>query len=528
MRRFATKAGNRAAAGAGAAAARAGLPVFRPAAASPAHQILWRSPAPRAVQRDVDPLRDPDRFDTVHQRLFVDAPTAAGAPLQPWTAGSAARIQGELKTSVMQEIEANPLRALGVLQQTTTRQDAEAAAIDADALLHARFPQIPTQLSQADIRSRVTVFASDFAPQDAPSADFVANWIDNQLPRRTAVEELAPDPADPDHRTLVANLAGDSALFPTAGILAAVRTLLQSQGWTPQDIATRVATVRGEIAGKSWAWLFNRMASRTAAFEGQGRVFVSESLPAARRRPTLVHEMVHAYAHADYRRWVAATTSQRLFNEGFTEILTRETLTPTELAARNSYQPAVDLIRQRILPFVPMDDLARAFFRGEAWRLEGRSAVSQSLFEAQVGIPANAARADEVTASQGGPGIVETVVDRSYYRFLNLGTDRATPKPEHEAFLRDVILPRVRAEAALRLRFVGHADSIGTEGQNLALARRRAAAFYLLAQRLGVPRAQLLDVARPPAGGETAPTAGNADVHGRAMNRRVELELTRP
>src|SRR6185369_2664738 len=495
---------------------------------SPVHRLLWGAPAPAPpqVQRQVDPRSDPARFDTLNQNLFVSAPTPTGAARQPLAAGTGVQIRDDFKAHVLNEVETNPLRAVDQLTQRTTQLDAETAALAADADLHTKYPQIPGQLGQATIRQQVVVFAPDFTPQNAPSPDFLANWVDNQLPLRTAFEQFAPDPADPDHHQLVQALAQDSGTFPTAGILTAVRTVALGNGMSPTDAAATVASVRSQIAGKSWSWLFNRMSSRTAAFEGQGHVFVSEGLPAAKRRPTLLHELIHAYADADYRRWVDSTTSPRLFNEGFTEILTREALTPAELTGRTSYQGPVDVIRSRVMTFVSLDDLTRAFFRGEVWRIEGKSQVSQQLFERQVGLAAGATRAQEITQSQGGPGIVQVVEAGVFYRFLNFGTDRSAPKPEHEAFLRDTILPLVRTDATLRLRFVGHADETGPASHNQVLSRGRAAAFYRLALQLGVPRSQLLDLSRPAGGGETAPTAGNADVHGRAMNRRVELFLT--
>ena len=49
-------------------AAGAASPRF--AASGPVHQVLWGAPV---VQRQVDPRRDPTRFDTLHQNLFVNA-----------------------------------------------------------------------------------------------------------------------------------------------------------------------------------------------------------------------------------------------------------------------------------------------------------------------------------------------------------------------------------------------------------------------------------------------------------------------
>jgi outer membrane protein OmpA-like peptidoglycan-associated protein len=79
----------------------------------------------------------------------------------------------------------------------------------------------------------------------------------------------------------------------------------------------------------------------------------------------------------------------------------------------------------------------------------------------------------------------------------------------------------------LRVRFVGHADDTGTASYNATLARARAAAVYRLALRLGIARGQLLGVDTPAGAGATEPTASNANVHGRAFNRRVEIFVTR-
>lgn len=507
----------------------ASLPARRPrlapaASSGPVRQVLWGAPM---VQRQADPRRDPARFDTLHQNLFVNAPTTTGAARQPWVAGTTdAQIRTEFKASVQQQVESNPRSIIGVTPSLTTQQDAETAAIAADADLHTRYPQIAAQLSPSQISQNIVVFAPDFAPQNAPSPDFLANWVENQLPQRTAIEDFALNPGDPAFQQLVQSLVQDSAVFPTAGILAAVTTLAQSQGFTPAQVQATVASINGQIANQPWSWLFNRLSSRTSAFESQGQVFISESLAPARRRPTLLHELIHSYQNADYRRWVDTTTTPRLFNEGFTEILTREALTPAELAARTSYQGPVDVLNAQVMPFISIDDLARAFFRGEVWRIEGRSQVSQEMFERQVGIAAGATRAQERAQSLGGSGIVQVVEAGSFYRLLNFGNDSSAPKPEHEAFLRDVLLPMARADSTLRLRFVGHSDETGPAGHNETLSRGRAAAVYALAQQLGIPSNQLLDVAAPAGSGEREPTAGNTAVHGRAMNRRVEVFLT--
>lgn len=71
------------------------------------------------------------------------------------------------------------------------------------------------------------------------------------------------------------------------------------------------------------------------------------------------------------------------------------------------------------------------------------------------------------------------------------------------------------------LMIVGHTDSKGTDGYNLTLSEKRAAAAaaYLAAQ--GVSSARIHSTGR----GELEPVASNDTEEGRAMNRRVEIAI---
>jgi outer membrane protein OmpA-like peptidoglycan-associated protein len=231
--------------------------------------------------------------------------------------------------------------------------------------------------------------------------------------------------------------------------------------------------------------------------------------------------------HSDYTRWVDTTRGPRIYNEGFTEYLARLVMSPQELSGRRSYADRLQLINEKVVPYASSDDIARAYFLGEVWRLEGRSTIATELFQRDIGLTEGVPRQTEVTEAAAAKGVVQEVVSGSHYRFMNFDIDSATPRPEHETYLRDVVIAQfVRNAPAARLQFVGHASSTGSPAHNRRLSQSRAAALYQLAARLGVPAAQLVDATSPPHQGEDQPTADNASVFGRALNRRVELFIT--
>jgi outer membrane protein OmpA-like peptidoglycan-associated protein len=243
------------------------------------------------------------------------------------------------------------------------------------------------------------------------------------------------------------------------------------------------------------------------------------------RRRTLTHELIHFHSHAAFREWAEATTAPRVYREGFTEYLTRKVL---QGASGKEYEQALQKVNELVAKYASEDDIARAYFLGEVWRLEMESGVARKQFEELTGLRPRPSRREETARSRTGPGIVEIVEPGRHYRFMNFGHDQATPKPEHETVLRTVWERSVRGESIARLRFVGHASSPGSLRHNEELSLRRSAAFYALARAIGVPEDRLLDADAPPHYGETAPTAMEESAQGGAYNRRVELFVIRP
>jgi outer membrane protein OmpA-like peptidoglycan-associated protein len=89
----------------------------------------------------------------------------------------------------------------------------------------------------------------------------------------------------------------------------------------------------------------------------------------------------------------------------------------------------------------------------------------------------------------------------------------------------DTIVTRLKKEApSARLRVTGHTDSVGSDTYNKKLSDRRAHSVveYLISN--GIARSSFVSVL---GAGESQPVADNKTADGRAMNRRVEIQINR-
>jgi outer membrane protein OmpA-like peptidoglycan-associated protein len=456
------------------------------------HVLQQQNQMPR-VQRDPDDppdsREDPGRFHAVHEALFVKAPSG-GTPA-PWVdataagPGSAGVIIGQFKARFRQHVKDHPAAVGGTVATQTTQGEAEADTVLADKQIRSRFPQISQPTNEPALRSAVSILSE----AQTSSEDFLFQWLDNRLSMWTDVNDYAIDASDARYRRMLKDLLDDAEIGADLKVLA----------------------------------------SRQAAFtEGEGgarRVSLHRGASEDLRRGILTHELIHFYSHAAFREWAQATTAPRVYGEGFTEYLTRKVL---QDASRTQYEEHLQKVSELVAKYASEDDIARAYFLGEVWRLEMESGVASKQFEELTGLRPRPPQREEATRSRTGPGIVEIVVPGRHYRFMNLGHDQATPKPEHETALRTVWERSVRDEPSARLRFVGHTSSPGSLRRNEELSLRRSAAFYAMARAIGVPKDRLLEADTPPHHGETAPTATEESTQGLAYNRRVELFVVRP
>ncbi len=109
------------------------------------------------------------------------------------------------------------------------------------------------------------------------------------------------------------------------------------------------------------------------------------------------------------------------------------------------------------------------------------------------------------------------------HRGLRFAKSSDALSSERAATLKDIAAV-LAAYPDARVTFVGHTDSSGPRGHNMALsqARAKAVADALVAAGVSADRVSSRGA------GEARPVARNTTVKGRRANRRVELVVTKP
>jgi outer membrane protein OmpA-like peptidoglycan-associated protein len=436
------------------------------------------------VQRDLD---DPSRFATIHDALFVT--TSGGGTPQPWKdpapgeEGTAEKIKKEFKTKFLDWLKDHPMATGGYVPTETTKDDADTDVVSADKIIRAKFPQISAAIPESKLKDAVSVMTD----QDASDPDFVTQFLTNRM-NGFGVLHYAIHETDPRFQKMLDEILADGEIGPKIKILA------------------------------------SRSSANTSGEGASRKVALNRGLDDKRRKETLLHELVHFYVHPTFKDWINQSTEPRKYDEGFTEYVSRLAMTKDQLADAKGYPDSFDFVKTKIAANASDDDIARAYFSGEVWLLEGKTDVSKKALEI-TGLKSKVTPKQEREESKTSDGIAETVAPGSHYRFMNLGNEEAEPKREHQALFAEIQKTYLSAHPDVGCRFVGHASSPGTDAFNTALSLKRAQAFYQMARDAGVPDSQLVDANKPPHFGERKPTAPNEDVRGRAFNRRVELFL---
>ena len=98
--------------------------------------------------------------------------------------------------------------------------------------------------------------------------------------------------------------------------------------------------------------------------------------------------------------------------------------------------------------------------------------------------------------------------------------DKSVLKPAGKAKL-DELVSKIHSINLEVIVAVGYTDSIGTDAYNLKLSERRAQAVKAYLESKGIDKSRIYTEGK----GKTQPVASNKTPQGRALNRRVEIEV---
>ena len=125
-------------------------------------------------------------------------------------------------------------------------------------------------------------------------------------------------------------------------------------------------------------------------------------------------------------------------------------------------------------------------------------------------------------SNRGCPEIKESVKARLKFatRGIYFETNKAVIKQQSNAML-DEIVDILNQYPDYNIRLTGHTDNVGNDLYNLSLSQSRVDAVMQYLENKGIAASRLEAIGY----GKTHPIANNNTAVGRALNRRVEIEL---
>ena len=112
------------------------------------------------------------------------------------------------------------------------------------------------------------------------------------------------------------------------------------------------------------------------------------------------------------------------------------------------------------------------------------------------------------------------MAERIVLRGVNFDFDKSEIRPDAAVIL-DEAVSILSGKPDVQVRVAGHTDHTGPDAYNQGLSERRAASVVKYLTEHGIAASRLSSVGY----GESRPIATNETREGRALNRRVELEV---
>jgi len=433
-------------------------------------------------------LNDPSRFDDLNT-LFDPPPNPRGTAVasRPYTPGNG---PGTTETLIFNQLKTNLKPIAPDARPTVT------AKADIDRVATAIIPVIKSFYKYITVSPPLATILAGFKVYDEAAAQrsprFMRGYTLNHIasPRRSDFSLY--NVSDADATALVTRINSDAAL----------RT-----------------------------YFLNRV-TYLGGFRRGGMVQINKRNPKAKRNGTIIHECIHFFTSPIYEAWsrkLKSNTLRKRFTEGITEYFTRKLIThitanpiagitpPSN--SRTNYQSRYESVRDDIASRIGDDDLERAFFGGEVWRLDHYLGESKSQFEAQIGIGAGSTGAVEIAESAISKGFVRQH-DKKRFDLMGYGIVDPELKTEHKTFLTSFIT----SNRLLGARVAGHASPAEPKkDQNkLAMDRAKKAIDFMETQK---PANGKKLIFLPRGVGARNPSVNEKNAIDRAYNRRVDVRF---
>lgn len=418
-------------------------------------------------------------YDKVHDRLLKDK--KAGTILKPWNGKKTATL---IQTEFMRKM--SNLRPALLQGKGVTKKQLDAEITPLLLKIKKWFPMITKRTDPKTVLKNVKLMNRNKSKLDS---DLTKRILTALLGLKTSLNHYAYVPTDKT-------------------FLKMLEDLLKN----------------GKVKRIAENFAINQSGYHKAGARGKTNVIINKYVTNAGRPALLVHEFMHYFSHPAFDEWLLETNASPYYAEGFAEFVTRS-FAKSEGISRSGYQTELKSVENDVAKFIPENDIFRAFFAGEVWRLEHRSKTSKKQFKKQVKLNADSSGKKEVQGSKGSKGINQRV-GKNHYRFLNFEIHKSKMKKDHKSMLKRVLKDLKSTKKPFKVSFTGYANDFASKTKDLALSKTRAGKFNEFALSEGIKRGQITNLKSPHGKGNVNPIAGNKNALGRAFNRRVDLKIS--
>lgn len=412
------------------------------------------------IQRD---LNDPIRYEQLGKQLPQDTSTTGSAKARSKKVDKA-KVAKALKR--LDELLPKKPQAKNVPNPKLTESYIDKAAIEASKAVKKAYPYASKSISPAIIKRGFKKMDPEANAKDAPLIlKIMEYYVDRRLRFKTALNKAELDLLVKEMKAKKPHLY---AFF-------------QRKAYNQPGYAKLFASGKHEVG-----------------------IDPAKSLTDA--RGTVFHETMHFYTHANFFNWAGNLKGRksRLVAEGTTELLARKTMSRTMKSDRyNKYRKERRYVELHILNKVSRDDLERAYFLGEIWRLEHQSKKAKKAFKA--------------VKSKG----FYSHVEKGHYRLMNFKPGSSRLQRDHKSFLDNYINDNSTTKMAIE----GHASPSEPAKKHNNIAEGRAKNAEDFVQKIA--KAAKKPIATTTSHkGATSPTATEKNDIDKAFNRRVEFKAS--